>query len=40
MGFKNRYYAQTAASKQMENLGGVLTPQQIAKVNVLLRQHI
>jgi glycosyltransferase involved in cell wall biosynthesis len=40
MEFKNKYYAQTAASKQMENLNGVLTPQQIVVVNELLQQHI
>lgn len=38
--FKNRYYAQTAESKAMEDLSGVLTAQQVRVVNALLNQHL
>lgn len=38
--FKNRYYAQTDASKRMENLSGVLTPQQVQTINAALNQHL
>lgn len=39
-GFKNRFYAQTGAGKQIDTLTNVLTPQQIMVVNALLAHHL